>query len=139
MLASLIFDTFIAEGSPQQVNISTRQRDAIQAQLKKRGDDVATALLFREAEREVALLMETNVMKSFTGTSAYRLCALVLSTIDISKATGQWAEQQRGELSDHGWHETRLSMLLSKRSSQGSKQSELEPSHALSSLTRSHV
>ena len=134
-----LYDTFIAENAEQQINISTRQRDTIQAQLKKRGDDAATPQLFREAEREVALLMETNIMKTFSGTSAYRVCALVLSDIDINKATGKWAEQKRGVQSDDGWGDNRMSLLASKHSSQGSRKLEAELSAAPSSITKSSV
>lgn len=102
MLAQLIFDTFVADGSPEQINISTRQRDAIQAQLRRRGDDAATPQLFREAEREVLGLMETNVMKAFAGTSAYRLCALVLSSLDVDKASGMHGEERRDDGSGGG-------------------------------------
>ena len=135
MLASLIFDTFIAENAEQQINISTRQRDAIQAQLKRRGDDVATPQLFHEAEREVALLMETNVMKTFAGSAAYRLCTLVMAAIDVDKATGKWADERRGLASGgggDGWgDDVRTSMV---GSSQGSRKHSMEPSRAPSSM-----
>ena len=112
MVATLIFNTFIAENAEQQINISTRQRDAIQAQLKKRGDDVATPQLFCEAEREVAMLMETNVMKTFTATPSYRLCSLVLAAIDLDKATGKWgAAQQPKRASGDGWSDGMVSLL----------------------------
>ena len=118
LIATLIVDTFIAEGAPQQINISTRQRDAIRVQLKKRGDDVATPQLFCEAEREVALLMETNVMKTFTSTPAYRVCTLVLSAIDIDKATGRWAEQRKVDDDRANAVGRRVSLLASQHSSQ---------------------
>ena len=142
ILATLIFDTFIAEGAPQQINISTRQRDAIQATLKRRGDDAATPLLFREAEREVALLMETNVMKTFTSTPAYRLCALIMSAIDVDKATGKWADDRRALTGgDDGWSDGRTSLMTDVVSSQGSrKHSAKEPSRAASSMdNKEHI
>ena len=138
VVAQQLYDTFIGEGAAQQLNISTRQRDAIQAHLKKRGDEAATPQLFREAEREVAILMETNVMKTFVGTPAYRVCAMVLASIDINKATGKWGEQKRGVQLDDGWGDGRVSLLASKHSSQGSKKLDTEPSHMLSS-TRSNM
>ena len=117
VVAQQLYDTFIAEGAPQQINISTRQRDAIQATLKRRGDDAATPLLFREAEREVALLMETNMMKTFVGSSAYRVCVAVLKGLDMSKATGKWAEQQKAKATDEGREVT----VTDAASSQGSR------------------
>ena len=116
LVGTLIYDTFVAENAPQQINISTRQRDTIQTTLKKRGDDACTPFMFREAEREVALLMEMNVMKTFTTTSAYRVCALALSAIDVNKASGKWTAKQRSD-SDDGWVERRVSLLASQHSS----------------------
>ena len=137
LVAQQLFDTFVAEGSPQQINISTRQRDQIQAQLKKRGDDVATPQLFREAEREVASLMEANVMKSFVSTPSYRLCSLVLAGIDIDKATGRWAAQQPGGQAG-GWGDSVVSLLTTTggRGSQLSRQQDVEASAIRSSIKR---
>ena len=141
MLATLIFDTFIAEGSSQQINISTRQRDTIQAQLKKRGDDVATPQLLREAEREVALLMETNIMKAFTATSSYRLCTLVIAAIDVDKASGRWSDERRVVAGDgDGWGDGRMSLVTAARSSQGSRKHSVDASHGPVSMDgREHV
>ena len=118
VVAQQLYDTFIVEAAPQQINISTRQRDAIQATLKRRGDDACVPSLFREAEREVALLMETNMMKAFVSSSAYRVCSAVLKGLDMSKATGKWAEQQKAKmLLDEGREVT----VTDAASSQGSR------------------
>ena len=116
-VAQQLYDTFIVEAAPQQINISTRQRDTIQATLKRRGDDACTTTLFREAEREVALLMETNMMKSFISSSAYRVCGTVLRGLDMGKASGRWAEQQKAKAADEGGEIT----VTDVASSQGSR------------------
>ena len=89
LLGRSIYDIFIAANSELQINISTRQRDAVTAAVKKAGDSGFTPTLFFEAEREVLRLMETNVMKAFTQTAAYRTCGWLISTMDMSRATGR--------------------------------------------------
>ena len=126
LVAQQLYDTFIVEGAPQQINISTRQRDSIQATLKRKGDDCCIPHLFREAEREVALLMETNMMKSFMSSSAYRVCSAVLKGLDMSKATGKWAEQQKAKIADEGREVT----VTDAASSQGSRRLQTDKSRA---------
>ena len=87
-IAHFMFDTFIAEGSEQQINLSTRHRDAIQADLRQGREDGCTAALFLEAEREVCVLMETNMMKGFSGTVKHRLCVWLYHAVDMGKALG---------------------------------------------------
>ena len=75
--------------------------------------------------------METNVMKTFSTTPAYRVCVLVLSALDVNKVTGRWAER-RGV--DHGLEYgagPRVSLLASQHSSQ---LHDVEPSRAASML-----
>ena len=84
-IARALVDTYIVEGAPQQINISTRQRDAILAAVAKKGDEAITASLFREAEREVSLLMDSN-LKPFVGSSRHRLAVWCYHAIDISAA-----------------------------------------------------
>ena len=116
-IAQQLYDTFIVEGALQQINISTRQRDAIAAQLKRKSDDGCTHTLFREAEREVGVLMETNMMKTFMGSSAYRVCVAALRGLDMGKASGKWAEQQKSTAVDEGREVT----VTDFASSQGSR------------------
>ena len=87
-VATQLFETFIAEDSPQQINLSTRQRDAVASALRKNRDDTCTPQLFQEAEREVVLLMETNVMKQFTGTAQHRLCVWLYHAVDMGVVLG---------------------------------------------------
>ena len=82
-LAAAIHDTFVREHAPQQININTRQRDAITAAVTRKSDECA-ADLFRDAEREVLQLMETNVMKGMQHSSAMRLCSWVLASVPTS-------------------------------------------------------
>ena len=86
LLATAIHSHFIREHAPQQININTRQRDAITATVTRKGDD-CPAELFREAEREVLMLMETNVMKAMAGTATMRLCSWVLATVPMGAVT----------------------------------------------------
>ena len=86
MLAVAIHAHFIRENAPQQININTRQRDAISATVARKGDD-CPADTFKEAEREVLLLMETNVMKTIAGTHTMRLCSWVLASVPTSGLT----------------------------------------------------
>lgn len=90
MLAFTIYETFIAEGSAQQININTRQRDAIAAVViskKSHNEELFTIDLFRDAKLEVCLLMETNLMKTFVHTAKYRLCAFIYHTINVNDIT----------------------------------------------------
>ena len=64
MVACCIYGQFIKPGAPQEININTRQRDAITQGIWRNGDDGCRSDLFQEAEREVLMLIETNVMKS---------------------------------------------------------------------------
>ena len=95
-VAMHLFDTFISEGSEHQINISTRQRDSIAAAVRKGKEDACTPTLFQEAEREVSLLMETNLMQVFTGTEKHRLCVWLYHAIDMRVVVG--AEFTNGEV-----------------------------------------
>ena len=81
-LASAIYAHFIRENAAQQINISTRQRDAIAAVVSRKNDE-CTVDLFKEAEREVLQLMETNVMKALSGSVTMRLCSWVLAAVPL--------------------------------------------------------
>ena len=125
LLAVAIHDHFIRENAPQQININTRQRDAITATVARRGDD-CPAELFREAEREVLLLMETNVMKALTGTATMRLCSWVLASVPTSGLTEPIAALDESE-------STRTPVLYDVRSSIGSfeEPSVSKPEHSM--------
>ena len=110
LLAVAIHDHFIRENAPQQININTRQRDAITATVARRGDD-CPAELFREAEREVLLLMETNVMKALTGTATMRLCSWVLSSMPMGAVIS--SERAAGLVDRERVHAKESSMMLS--------------------------
>jgi hypothetical protein len=97
IMANHLYQTFIAETSEQQINISTRQRDKIASVIKKKKDDVCTADLFIEAEREVEMLMETNVMKAFVGTQKHRLCVWLFHAVDMGKVVGWEQELDDGD------------------------------------------
>ena len=83
LVAVHLYDTFIAEGSEQQINLGTTDRDAITAAIKRGRDDACTPTLFQRAEVEVCRLMETNVMKRFTGTIRHRLCIWLYHVLDV--------------------------------------------------------
>lgn len=95
VMANHLYHTFISEGSEQQINISTRQRDKIISVIKKKKDDACTADLFQEAEREVEILIETNVMKTLAGTQKHRLCVWLFHAVDIEKVVG-WEQNLDG-------------------------------------------
>ena len=111
MLAAAIHEHFIRENAPQQINLSTRQRDAITATIARKGDE-CPAELFKEAEREVLLLMETNVMKSMAGSSTMRLCSWVLASVPTSGLTDVLSVDES--------ESTRTAVLYDVRSSIGS-------------------
>jgi hypothetical protein len=96
-LARHIHRTFIAEGSEQQINISTRHRDVIGATLSQKGGTHCPALLFAEAEREVLMLMETNVMKKLVHNTSYRLCQWLMTTIDLPLALATIVSHRHGQ------------------------------------------
>ena len=87
-LAIFIFDEFIRSGAAQEINIGTRQREAITAAVAKKGDEGASVDLFKEAEKEVLMLMETNVVKAFQGSDMQRLCSWVLATMPVRLLSG---------------------------------------------------
>jgi hypothetical protein len=116
IIANHLYQTFIAETSEQQININTRQRDRIAAIIKKRKDDAYAADLFQEAEREVEMLMETNVMKTFAGTPKHRLCVWLFHAVDMGKVMG-W-EQDLDER-DPPKRSNVSSLLMSKVDQQG--------------------
>jgi hypothetical protein len=91
LLAMDITDTFVRADSPQQVNISNRQREQIVAAVDKGSDDACTAVLFHDAERECVALMRSNAWNSFTASSGYRLCAWICSSLDVNGAVDAFA------------------------------------------------
>ena len=86
-IAGCIYRQFIRQGAPQEINVNSRQREAIGAAVSKKADDDCHAELFREAEREVLLLMETNVLRVMHNTARQRLCAWVLATMPLKAVT----------------------------------------------------
>ena len=113
VIANHLYQTFIAEGSEQQINISTRQRDKIASVIKKQKDEACTADLFQEAEREVEILMETNVMKTLSGTQKHRLCVWLFHAVDIEKVVGSEQSLDDGHRDTH----TNMSSLIESRAS----------------------
>ena len=105
-IAQGLVDAYIAEGAPQQINIGTRQRDAILTAISRKGDDAATPTLFREAEREVLQLMDTN-LKPFVGSSRHRLAVWCYHAIDVDAALECTVSSER-----EGAADVRLSSLL---------------------------
>ena len=88
MLASLIFDEFIAEGSVHQINIEATQRAQLSAAIaKSRSSRKVAAELFDRAVKEVAMLIETNNWKTFCRTTAYVVCTgLLIRNCIVMKA-----------------------------------------------------
>ena len=125
LLATAIHEHFIREAAPQQININTRQRDAITVAVTRKGSDECSAELFKEAEREVLQLMETNVMKAMSGTSTVRLCAWVLATMPMGAVTS--AERMGADR----WNGKESSALLSdvKSSLTAARESVLSDMH----------
>ena len=80
-IAHWIYRTFVGAGSPQQININTNQRVAIETSMKKGHYD---ANLFQVAKREVLSLIETN-LKNFRSGPGYRMCCWVLEATLLSK------------------------------------------------------
>ena len=99
-LARYIHATFVAEGSEQQINISTRQRDAIAYTLEQKVGSHAPPMLFAEAEREVLILMETNVFKKLTQSPAYRFCQWIIQSVAIRQALSGASGKSAGSVND---------------------------------------
>ena len=101
LLAVHLHDAFIAEGSEQQLNLSTRQREAIVSLLPalRKGDEgAASPSLFADAEAEALQLMEVNVMKGFMDRKAYRLCVWAWNALSFEQALCMVdGRQARGE------------------------------------------
>ena len=119
LLAGCLSDSFIRTSSSQQININSRQRDAILAVVDKK-DAVCAVTLFDEAERECMLLMRTNVFKSFTTTSGYRLCAWLCHTLDVRGTTRSLMSDANGGQADGGMAD--LSWVNTRTSKSGSVQ-----------------
>ena len=96
VLANEIYDAFIREGAAQQININTRQRERIAAIVRKPPTEMP-ADLFVDAEREVRLLMETNLMKTFKGSDRHRLCAWLMAAIPLGCAAGLAITEQNND------------------------------------------
>ena len=76
-----LYSTFVAANAPQQINIDTAQRLAIEVAMKKGAHGSA---IFDDAKREVLSLMETN-LKAFKGSPGYRMCCWVLEATLMAK------------------------------------------------------
>ena len=66
----------------QQVNVSSRQREALLAVV----DNKAAACLpslFDEVEKECMLLMRSNAFNAFRNTHGYRLCAWLCYSLNM--------------------------------------------------------
>lgn len=98
MLATHIFNTFIADGSELQINISQRQKENIAAAIQRSGGDATPLSLYDETRKEIMLLIENNVMKSFVDSPGYRTCLLVLSCADLRSATGKNKDAVQAEI-----------------------------------------
>ena len=94
-IARHMYDTYIVDGSSQQINVSTAQRNAVAASVRRKGDDACTEALFRECEREVLLLMETN-MKGWWGGVGHRMCVWLYYAVDVKRVVG-WQQAGREE------------------------------------------
>ena len=94
-IARHMYDTYIVDGSSQQINVSTGQRNAVAASVRRKGDDACTEALFRECEREVLLLMETN-MKGWWGGVGHRMCVWLYYAVDVKRVVG-WQQGGREE------------------------------------------
>ena len=95
-LAHCIHAQFIRTGAPQEINLGTKQREAITAAVTRRGDDGCGVDLFKESEREVLQLIDTNVLKRAAGGSEQRslqqLCQLVLSSMPLEALRAREAD-----------------------------------------------
>ena len=85
-LACCIHQHFIRADAPQQINLSTRMRDAISEAVGHKGGEACGAELFREAEREVVTLMSNNVLRSLPE-CRLRLCAWILAVVPLAALT----------------------------------------------------
>ena len=100
LLAERIVSAFIRQGSSDEINISTRQRDDILSSLahgssgsSSSRDGEASPTLFLEAEQECIRLINSNLWGSFTATADYRLCAWLCAYLDVSVAVATLAEE----------------------------------------------
>ena len=98
ILGRRMYTLFIAENSVQQINISTRQRDTITAAAQRQAHDGFTPALYRDAQREVVNLLNTNIMSTFTATPAYSLCQWLVTSMPLSLSTARNDEAVEREL-----------------------------------------
>ena len=125
-LALCIYEQFVKPGAPQEINLATRQRELVAAGVLKKGEDGCHVELFREAEKEVLMLMETNVMKSMQGTAMQRLCTWILAIMpvrQITEGTGEGA----GEGDEWGLRASQKADPQSSKDSGGRDGSRLTP------------
>ena len=107
-LAVAIVDAFIRLNAPQQVNLGTQQREAITAAVQHKGDDCPVDL-FKDAEREVLQLMETNVLRAMAGTAALRQCQWVLAAVALPTSAAE-VEGKEGRNAALLWREAKGSV-----------------------------
>ena len=90
------------QGAEQEINIATRQREAIAQGVGRKGEDGCGVELFKEAEREVLQLIETNVFKAMHGTAMQRLRSWVLTSMPMKQLTPLDTGEEREEGSGSG-------------------------------------
>ena len=100
LLAERIAGAFIRQGSENEINISTRQRDSILSTLQltstsssssNRDEAACSPTLFCEAEQECIQLINSNLWSAFTATADYRLCAWICTYLDVNVAVDTFA------------------------------------------------
>ena len=116
LLASCIHDHFIRANAPQQINLSTKMRDAITAAISRKSDEACTAELFKEAEKEVMTLMNSNVLHTLPSCRV-RLCAWILAATPLSALTESGVAVDDAQLSLPGSLLAEVSRLPVVRSS----------------------
>ena len=87
LLAACIHEQFVRADAPEQINLSTKMRDAVQAAVQGKGEDGCAAELFRDAEREVLTLMSDNVLRSLPAWHL-RLCSWILAVVPTRALMG---------------------------------------------------
>jgi hypothetical protein len=76
-----ILSSYIAVGSPHEINIASALREAV---IRRVNNNKTSIDAFADAEREVMLLIRRNVFDSFVGSEGYLVCQILIKSSNVS-------------------------------------------------------
>ena len=74
----LIFEEFIVQGSPNQINVLAAQRKVLEGKFKAQKKGVHDAGVFDAVEKEVRSLVDSNAMAAFKASGSFALAKQIL-------------------------------------------------------------